>query len=379
MKFKALPCPLFLFAFIVFTINAAAQNITFDPWQNLSEQKNMPAPVKLQHSNNNLDLIKFHDKYYAAFRTAPNHFASAKAKLYVISSKDLKKWDYEYTISLKSDLREPRFALLKDSLFLYFFRGGTRTFKFEPKEVLVTSTSGNMQWTPPANIGLDGFVPWRLRNKKDTLFLSAYYGKELYNEKHQSDLRLLKSADGRHYTPISKAPQIDIKTAEEGEFIFDAKNNLFATVRLEGSGSLICRADKDSLYKWKFKRYKYKYDSALLFAHKDDIYLISRRNMDGPIDKSSDKKKSSRRHNLVRYSLTKKRTALFKLDKENLEVTQVIDFPSTGDCSYPAVQQINDHDFLVMNYSSNIHKKEKIWLRGQLGRTYIYWTVLHMQ
>ena len=67
--------------------------------------------------------------------------------------------------------------------------------------------------------------------------------------------------DGKQFQPISKAPQIDIQTAEEGEFIFDKENNLYATVRLEGSGALVCRADKDSLYKWNFKRYKYKFDS----------------------------------------------------------------------------------------------------------------------
>ncbi len=406
-----------------------AQNISYSPWLNLTEQRNMPPEVVLQHSNNNLDIIKFQDKYYVAFRTAPTHFASKKAMLYIISSTDLKTWKYEYTIAMKSDLREPRFAILKDSLYLYYFRGGTKMLKFEPKEVLVTVTKGNKDWTAPSTIGIDGYVPWRLRNKDNKLFLSAYYGKELYNSKHQSDLRLLSSTDGRHFTRLSDKPQINIKTAEEGEFIFDRKEDLYATVRLEGSGSLICKAEKDSLEKWKFKRYKYKYDSALLFAHNDDIYLISRRNMDGPIDKTKDtaqsapkiettqyeslstneikdlsqnkdstlpmkpitiqqvdvkdkkakKVKDHRNKHLIRYSFTRKRTALFKFDKENLNVEPILDFPSTGDCSYPAIQQMNEHEYLVMNYSSDIHKKEKNWIRGQLGKTYIYWTILKFQ
>jgi hypothetical protein len=361
--------------------NLTAQTITFDTWQNLTVQENMPAPVVLQHSNNNLDLVKFKERFYVAFRTAPTHFASSKSTIYVISSPDLKTWKYEYTIFRASDLREPRFAVLKDSLFLYCFRGGTKLFKFEPQEILVTTTAGDYRWTNTYNIGLDGFVPWRLRNRNDTLFLSAYYGKELYNNKHQSDLRLFTSQDGRAFTPISKAPQIDLQTAEEGEFIFDKNNDLYATVRLEGTGSLVCKADKDSIGKWNYKRYKYKFDSALLFNHEEDIYLVSRRNLDGNIDKNEESKKRhySRMDNLIRYSSTRKKTALFKLDKEQLEMKPILDFPSTGDCSYPAIQQLNEHDYLLMNYSSDINKKEKNWIRGQLGKTYIYWTVLHMK
>lgn len=414
----------------LFTATLQAQKITYDDWQNLTEQAKMPIPVKLQHSNNNVDLVKFKERFYVAFRTAPSHFASKKTRLYVISSKDLKTWEYEYTIFTKSDLREPRFAVLKDSLYLYFFQGGTNFFKFEPKEISVIVTNGKQgEWTVPSSTGLDYFVPWRLRNKNDTLYLSAYYGKDLYSGKHQSDLRLFTSVNGRNFQPISTAPQIAIPTAEEGEFIFDRAQNLYATIRLEGTGSLICRADKDSLAKWNYKRYKHKYDSALLFEHEDDIYLVSRRNLDGAIDKSDyvykedsevkslakdvsayerdtvntllndttiklkteskevtvmannvrAKQPPLRSSNLIRYSLTRKKTALFKFDKENLDIIPIMDFPSTGDCSYPAIQQLNEHDYLLMNYSSDIHRHEKNWLRGQLGKTYIYWTVLHFE
>ncbi|HEY0261390.1 MAG TPA: hypothetical protein VGB95_00055, partial [Chitinophagales bacterium] len=406
-----------------------AQKISHDEWHNLTYAR-MPHPVKFQHSNNNLDLVKFKGRFYVACRTAPTHFASKKTRLYVISSTDMQNWDFEYDVFMETDLREPRFAVLGDSLYLYFFRGGTKMFKFEPKEILVTATNGTIgEWTKPANIGLDFYVPWRLRNENDTLYLSAYYGKNLYNANHHADLRLFTSVNGRAFLPISVEPQINIHTAEEGEFIFDKEHNLYATIRLEGSGSLICKASKDSLSKWTYKRYKHKYDSALLFDHDDDIYLVSRRNLDGEIDKSDyvypdsneikslpksiavtqtetnntqpkdttiklkteskevtvtgnknrAKRPPSRTSNLIRYSLTRKRTALFKFNKEKLDVEWLLDFPSTGDCSYPAIQKLNASDYLLMNYSSDIEKPEKNWIRGQLGKTYIYWTVLHFE
>ena len=83
-------------AFIV-----SAQQIKFDEWQNLTTSGKLPAQCKLQHSNNNLDLMKFNGKYFLAFRTAPNHFASKKAVLYVVSSTDLESWTYETEIHIE--------------------------------------------------------------------------------------------------------------------------------------------------------------------------------------------------------------------------------------------------------------------------------------
>ena len=360
-------------AFIV-----SAQQIKFDEWQNLTTSGKLPAQCKIQHSNNNLDLMKFNGKYFLAFRTAPNHFASKKTVLYVVSSTDLENWTYETEIYLASDLREPRFAVYHDTLDMYFFRGGTRTFKFEPKEVFVIRKSSTGGWTKPQSINLDGFVPWRVRERSDTLYLSSYYGKNLYQNSHHSNLRLFWSTNAIDWKPISEKPQVDILSAEEGEFIFDKQGNLFSTVRLEGTGSLVCKADKTAIGNWEKKRSKTKYDSALLFDHNDEVYLVSRRNIDGEIDKVKHRKneKQGRIANLIRYSITRKVTSLFKLNKDDLTLSLITDFPSTGDNAYAGISKIDDNTYLLMNYSSNIKGKKKNWIRGQLGKTYVYWTKL---
>ena len=224
-----------------------SQQVKFDEWENLTTSGKLPKQCKIQHSNNNLDLVKFHDKFYLAFRTAPTHFASKKAMMYVVSSTDLETWNYETEIAWGCDVREPRFAVYHDTLNLYFFRGGTHMFKFEPQEIFVLRKSSTGNWSEKQTVNLDGFVPWRIRERKDTLYLSAYYGKNLYNNKHQSNLRLFWSTNAVVWKPISEEPQVDILSAEEGEFIFDKQGNLFSTVRLEGTGSLVCKADKNSL------------------------------------------------------------------------------------------------------------------------------------
>jgi len=360
-------------------LTVSAQQIKYDEWKNLTTSGKLPAQCKIQKSNNNLDLVQYHGKYYLAFRTAPVHFPSGKTVMYVVSSTDLEKWDYETEINLHCDLREPKFAVYHDTLNLYCFTGAKSWFKFDPREILLTRTTGNTQWTKPSSVHLDGFVPWRIRERSDTLYLSAYYGKHLYGNSHQSNLRLFQSTDALNWFPISEKPQVDIFSAEEGEFIFDKAGNLFATVRLEGSGALVCSADKTSLYNWKQKRTKTKYDSALLFSHDDDIYLVSRRNLDGDIDKVKNRKseKQGRGRNLIRYSITRKVTSLFKLNKENLTLSLVTDFPSTGDNAFPGIAQLDNNTYLLMNYSSDINSKKKNWIRGQFGKTYIYWTKLH--
>ncbi len=365
--------------FCFLTVIGFSQQIKFDEWQNLTTSGKLPAKCIIQHSNNNLDLVKFHDKFYLAFRTAPTHFASKKATMYVVSSTDLESWTFETEIKLGCDVREPRFAIYHDTLNLYFFRGGTRTFRFEPKEIFVLRKSEKSTWTEKQSVNLDGFVPWRVRERKDTLYLSAYYGKNLYNSKHKSNLRLFWSTDALALKPISEEPQIDILSAEEGEFIFDKEGNMFSTVRLEGTGSLVCKADKNSLHNWEKKRSKTKYDSALLFDHNQDIYLVSRRNIDGEIDKVKNRRneKQGRINNLIRYSITKKVTALFKLNKTDLTLSHITDFPSTGDCSYAGISKVNDDNYVLMNYSNNINGRKKNWISGQLGKTYIYWTKLH--
>ena len=355
-----------------------AQNIHFDPWQKFSDQSLMPSNVILQKSNNNDDIILFKGRYYVGFRTAPSHFASKKTRMYVVSSVDFKTWDFEYCLNTQSDLREPRFVEYHDSLYFYCFKGGTKWYSFEPEKLFVMSTAGNKKWTEPSGMGMDGFVPWRLKVRNDTILFSTYYGKDLYNDKHKSDLRLYFSTNGREFKPLSIEPQVSVKTAEEGEFDFDRAGTLFGVVRLEGYGALIVRAEKDSIDKWHCVKTKYKYDEPLLFEHKDEIYLVSRRNLDGPCDRAKEGKKSRRMHNLIRYSFTKKCTTLFKLNKNDLTLSHIMDFPSTGDCSFPAIQKVNETDYILMNYSSDITKRKKNWINGQTGKTYLYWTVLHM-
>ena len=369
---------LFIFSLLL-SFSVSAQKITFSDWKKIVPSDALPKNVKTRHSNNNVDLTKYHGKYYMVFRTAPTHFASVKTKMYVLSSYDLKKWDYETQFHLGTDMREPRFLIYKDQLFLYFFQGGKNPFGFHPQHIFMSrfQTAGN--WTPNESIGLDGYVDWRFRTRNDTAYLSAYYGVDLYKASHHGDLRLFYSTDGKSWKPISEEAQVTRPGAEEGEFIFDKKGNLWATIRLESEGALICYADRDSIYKWHTVHSDYKFDSALMFERDDDIYVVSRRNLDGTLNKAPEWLPYwiRQKYNLLRYSFTQKCTALFKFNKKLMRLDHIMDFPSTGDNAFPAIAQADDNSYILMNYSSDFTKRSKNWIRGQLGKTFIYMAKLN--
>jgi hypothetical protein len=366
--------------FIIFGITLTAQTITYTPLKNFTKDTKFPPEVRIQNSNNNLDLISFEDRYYVVFRTAPSHFASPNTWLYVVSSADLDHWAFEDSIHLGYDMREPRFYAHHDTLFLIFFRGGKKMLRFQPNEVLVAYRTKTTGWTKPINVGLDGYVPWRVRTRSDTLYLSAYYGKHLYHSSHKPDLRLLSSTDGFKWTRLSVEPQLSLDAVEEGEFIFDRLGDMYGVARLESSGSLLTYASHDSLSTWHSTYSPYKYDSPLLLNDNDDIYLLSRRSLGGKMTKAPKwmTARQARNFNLFIYPFSHKVTSIFKYNTVDKVLVHLIDFPSTGDTAYPAITKLGPGKFLFMNYSTNINGRKKIWLGGQLGKTYIYSTILQI-
>lgn len=371
-------CLAFIFAMAGSEI-AFAETISTTAWTRLIPSVGLPAEVAVQKGNNNLDVAFFKGRYYFAFRTAPTHFASPKAHLYVLSSADRQNWRLEKEISLQADLREPRFLAMDTALYFYFFEAGKSPFSFAPEHVWGCHLGRNGRFSNIQDLHRDGFVPWRMRRRGDRMYMSAYWGRDLYKGKHKGEVRLLTSRNGYDWQAISTSPQTGDRGGEEAEFIFDREGNLWGTIRLEGAGAQVVYAHRDSLDHWHTFPTRYKYDSALLFSHKDNIYLVSRRNLDGPSERGALLPPKLRRtYNLIRYSLTRKCTALWKLDKQKKSLVHIVDFPSTGDTAFPAITEFAPGKFWLLNYSSDIEGPSKNWIRGQLGRTFIYQTLLEI-
>ncbi|MFH1537825.1 MAG: hypothetical protein ABIH66_02630 [bacterium] len=302
--------------------------------------------------------------------------------LYVLSSNDLKRWEYEAEFNLGSDLREPRFMVFKGKLFLYFFQGGANPLSFAPDHIYATERVGKAVWKKPKAIYEKGYVVWRAKERDGTAYMSVYYGAGLYsNETEPGHLRLLESHDGYKYELVNGREVSTETSAEEGEFEFDVEGNLYATIRLEMKGGKVCRAPKEDITEWTCKFTPHKYDSALMFRHGKDFYVVARRNVDGPFNKKAGWLPVSLRskYYLARYSFTRKRTTLYKFNRKNLELEPLFDFSSTGDTAYAGITKLDKNRYLLLNYSSPVDGFDWNWIGGQLVGSNIYSTVLEFK
>lgn len=369
-----------LLVFLMLSINAVAQTITFSKPEIIVPSPKLPAGITTLKANNNLDATQYGSKFYVAFRTASNHFPGKKARLYIMSSPDMKEWTLEHYMHTGQDLREPRFMVLNDKLFLYYFEGSKKFYRFEPKNVWVASYDTTMHcWDDRKLNNMEGYVPWRIRTRNGKAYLSAYYGVNLYSpENHNGDLRLFSTTDGYDWQPISEHAQVSLPGAEEGEFDFDPEGNMWACIRLEGEGALVAYADKDSLQSWKTFRTKKKYDSSLMFMRNGEMYLIARRNMGGNSDRFPRWLPDNlrRKLNMIAYSLHSNKTSLYKLDKNTKTFEPILDLPGCGDTAFPALVRKDDNTYYFFNYTSDLKQPEKLWISGQLGPTYIYMSEL---
>ena len=357
---------------------AVAAPFTVSPPVELRVGRQLPVGLDVMPSMNNVDVVPHAGRYYLAFRTGPTHFASDQVLLQVLSSSDGESWQSEQTITLGADVREPRFLSFNGHLFLYFFKGGTDPFEFDPDHMYVTEKTAT-GWTTPEIFGEPGFVPWRAKVHDGKAYLSAYYGKGLYTSQTGSAVHLYTSDDGRHWLPISAAPQVTTRGAEEPEYEWDRDGNLWGTIRLENEGAEIVYAPKGDLAHWQTIKTPYKYDSALLFRHGDDLYLIARRSLDGVMDHAPKWFPTVARqyYNLGRYSATRKRTAIYRFDTRTRTITPLVDLPTQGDTAYPALAPINDHQYLLLNYSNRIGEGHDYpWIVGQLNPTRLYTQVI---
>lgn len=360
---------------VTFDTTAAAK-VTLRNLRDLAPAPGLPPGLPLQRANNNVDIACHAGRWFLAFRTAPTHFASPDTRLIIVSSTDREKWEYESVIQMNSDAREPRLLVFKDKLFFYFFQAGRHPLRFEPQKTYAMERRGKADWTPPRPIYQPGYVAWRVKARGDLAYMSVYFGKGLYDTGgKRGEVRLLTSTDGYDWRPISDAPQLDDAGAEEPEFEFDEDGNLVVLIRREQEGgSYLCTARNDDLAHWKKSPSVFKYDSALMFQHDGALYVLARRNVAGASDREAGWLPGPFRRawNLARYSLTRKRTALYRVDLDAMCLHPLFDLPGKGDTAFPAMAKMNEGLYYVVNYTNALDGPDWPWIFGQLRPTRLY-------
>jgi hypothetical protein len=333
-------------------------------------------------SNNNLDLCRFRDRLYFAWRTAPTHFASAATRIEVSSVPfdgsgvdELleRQWRHETTVSVGADLREPRFATVGERLELFYMELGTDPRRFQPKRTWRTGTSGE-GWSEPAVAIEDAVVPWRVRRLGGRFVLSTYrYGEQMYSLRPIDPVIELRFSDDL----LSWSDPVPIHVGGiECELVELSDGRYLGVTRNEGPSHF----GSDILYGSRLESMSRrpvapKLDSPMMFLWDEEPWLIARRSLarsgrygiaprtlPGPI---------GIRVNQVGWSLSRKRSALWKLDAHRSSVEWVADLPSRGDTSFAGVEHSTDGSLLVADYTSPESARDPVWFAGQLQPTVI--------
>lgn len=354
----------------------------------------LPPEVVVQPSANNLDIITHDGADYFAFRTAPNHFASADTVMHVLRSDDGRQtWQHELTLAMGTDLREPRFLSFGGQLRLFFAVLGTNPTDFEPGGAMVALRQDDGQWTVPEAVGAAGdtLIPWRLSVVDGRAMMLGYRGGEgvydfdsgLAAGNAAIDVVWLGSDDGETWTAWTGDNEV-VHTggASETSLVFLGDGSIVAVMRneagddVDGWGSKICTAPADDLGRWTCTPDPKKYDSPLVFEHGGQVWLLGRRNMteDGHYDleqRDLDHTAQTLAYQTA-YWNAPKRCSLWEVNPATRTVTHVLDLPSKGDTCFPSILETGS-TYEIWNYSSPTDgDDDPTWLEGQLGETRIY-------
>jgi hypothetical protein len=350
----------------------------------------VPSEAATQNSNNNLDVIRHDGRVWLAWRTAPNHFASADTVIHVISSTDEENWTFEASFQLDTDLREPRFLSFDGQLSLYVAALGTSRLSFDPQGMYVTQRdAATGDWSALARSGPDGFIPWRTGQLNERPVLIGYTGGENIYQFNLEPLQIhmLTTTDGRAWTGFDpQRPIVAEGGGSEAAFAVDGDDRLWAIIRNEagddsGWGSKLCSTAPGAYTDWNCTVDPRKFDSPLAFAHDGEVYIVARRNLTetGNYDlglRDLDPVEQVIRYQ-ANYSQQPKRCAVWRVDRNEHRLRFMLDLPSNGDTCFPSVIALRTPgEYAIYDYTSDPEAELLNWNTGQEGPTYIYRHVL---
>ncbi len=341
--------------------------------------------VHCQAANNNLDVCRDRGRTYLAWRTAPSHFASPAARLEVTSCELLDgPWRHEATVELGCDVREPRWIVGPDGPQLWFVRLGVDPKRFQPGGVWRVRKRG-AGWAEPEAMLDSTTMMWRIRRFAEGYAMFSYRGAEAM------------------YSPRPRDPAVELRWSEDldvwsdpvtihpGGTEFDAVQRRSGTSaggpiyvgvsRNEGpsrrGGDVVAG---DSLTDLRVMPIARKPDSPLVFEWRGEVWCWARRSLraGGTYDRVPRATPGSLaiRVDQAWWSLSRKRSSLYRVDAVNGRLDWQLDLPSRGDCSFAALVDVNDDELLVADYSTPSSRRDGSWIRGQLGPTEIrLWSV----
>lgn len=303
--------------------------------------------------NSNADMIFWGGYFYLVHQNSKYHFASKTSRLIIYRSLNAIHWEKVMEIATGEDIRDPKFTVINDRLFMYALENVVWTAA--PHQTVYTTSEDGIDWKPFESIQPDGWIFWRPKtNDQKTWYVPAYW-------KDLGKSALFRSVDGIHWSKVSVIHEGDKVNETAVEFMADGR--MIAAARLEGSGGNFGDNDSATLIaiseypyeEWSYHRNEMtRLDGPLLFRIGQDIFALGRF-------------QPERDAFLFRQGsiLSRKRTSLFRVHEGRL--LYLSDLPSSGDTSYGGIviQEGKAH----IAYYSSVVNRDYPWIMGMFGRS----------
>ncbi len=181
-------------------------------------------------------LVRFEDRYFIAFRSAANHL-SLDGAVRVIASPAADRWTVAHTASRNGeDLRDPKLAVFRGKLFVYFAARPETDLQHRTSMALV-SHDGAEFGEPRILEGVpDGYWLWHAAAHGEWIYGTAYR-----RRRASYHVLLLRSADGLRWEKAAEFPLPGGETYLD----FAADGSLWAFVRNNSPGhtAYVCQAE----------------------------------------------------------------------------------------------------------------------------------------
>ncbi len=284
------------------------------------------------------DLVRFHDRYYLAFRSCPDgHMVHPTASIIIMVSDDLRTWQQAHQFRVaKRDTRDPHFLVFKDRLFVYtgtWYSGETTLprsdYDLNQHLGYAAWSDDGAKWHSPIMLeGTFGHYIWRATTFAGKAYLCG-------RRKHQFDVRprgegpevesaMLESDDGLVWRTRALFQE---SRGDETAFLFQPGGNILAIGRRGSDKAQIIRS-QPPYARWD-RRDLDRYIGGPLLARWNGRWIVGgRKNTDGG-----------------------PKTAMYWLIGDDLH--EFAELPSGGDNSYPGFLELSPTRAVMSWYSSH--------------------------